>query len=476
VSRVDFKLVAACVGLAVLCSIGGGLAISTIGTGWGGLAAVLGLSVTCAVVLNLVFHQRASSQQRLILDRVAQVVGDSGDLVSTGSSDQSIDSPRMVSLVSSISEMKTRLREESVARQVGSSRSHEILTVLQSLSDPVIVFDRFGTIRLANHSAESMVLSDSSLEGTDIRSIFTEGPLSELLCSGISEGSIESRAVEIEFQVPRCTTDDERVYDARTFSIGDQSVGPYVLAMRDLTRERQISRMKSDFVSKASHELRTPLASIRGYLEMLVDGEAECEEVRKQFIESMLDDTERLSSLVENMLNISRIEAGIVRPQLDRSDLGEIARHVAHMLEPVAAEKDIQVTTATAPVDLSVEGDSTMLHEVVLNLATNAIKYTPDGGRVMISVDTDSLERSVLVAVTDTGLGIPVESRERVFEKFFRVPSYERMAQGTGLGLNLCRNIVESVHQGRIGVDSTMGEGSRFWFSIPMGFAGARAA
>lgn len=156
--------------------------------------------------------------------------------------------------------------------------------------------------------------------------------------------------------------------------------------------------------------------------------------------------------------------------------MGEIARHVAHMLEPVAAEKDIQVTTATAPVDLSVEGDSTMLHEVVLNLATNAIKYTPDGGRVMISVDTDSLERSVLVAVTDTGLGIPVESRERVFEKFFRVPSYERMAQGTGLGLNLCRNIVESVHQGRIGVDSTMGEGSRFWFSIPMGFAGARAA
>ena len=112
----------------------------------------------------------------------------------------------------------------------------------------------------------------------------------------------------------------------------------------------------------------------------------------------------------------------------------------------------------------------------MLNLASNAVKYTPEGGRVTITVDTDSLEKSVLVGVSDTGLGIPADAREHVFEKFYRVPSYERMAKGTGLGLNLCRNIVESVHRGSIGVDSTMGTGSRFWFSIPMGFAGARAA
>ena len=474
-SRVDYKLVATCAGFAVLCSLGSGLAVSIIGTGWVGLLTVLGVTVVCAAVFNAAFQFRTSSTRRLLLSEIASAInGDDGDSGNRGVRDD--HTPEFDSVLDSIDELKARLRAESVARQVGTSRSHEILSVLQTLSDPVFVFDRFGTIRLANHSAESMVLSDTTLEGTDIRSIFTTGPLAELLVSGITEGSIESRAVEIEFQIPRVTSDEDRVYDARTFSIGENSCGPYVLAMRDLTRERQISRMKSDFVSKASHELRTPLASIRGYLEMLVDGEAESEEAQKHFIESMLDDTERLSSLVENMLNISRIEAGMVRPQLERSDLGDIARHVAHMLDPVAAEKNIQISTATAPVDLSVEGDSTMLHEVILNLATNAIKYTPEGGRVTISVDTDSLERSVLVAVMDTGLGIPLESQERVFEKFFRVPSYERMAQGTGLGLNLCRNIVESVHQGRIGVDSTMGEGSRFWFSIPMGFAGARAA
>ena len=116
------------------------------------------------------------------------------------------------------------------------------------------------------------------------------------------------------------------------------------------------------------------------------------------------------------------------------------------------------------------------LEQVLENLTSNAVKYTPNGGRVVVSVDTDPLERTVVVSVSDTGLGIPLEARERVFDKFFRVPSYERMAKGTGLGLNLCRNIVESVHQGRIGVDSRVGEGSRFWFSVPIGFAGARAA
>ena len=128
------------------------------------------------------------------------------------------------------------------------------------------------------------------------------------------------------------------------------------------------------------------------------------------------------------------------------------------------------------PVPLEFSYEEIPMEQVVENLASNAIKYTPEGGRVSITIDTDPLEKTVVVSITDTGLGIPPDVQERVFEKFFRVTSYERMAKGTGLGLNLCRNIVESVHQGRIGVDSRVGEGSRFWFSVPVGFAGARAA
>ena len=126
-----------------------------------------------------------------------------------------------------------------------------------------------------------------------------------------------------------------------------------------------------------------------------------------------------------------------------------------------------------APVNLLVSGDQDMLQQVVVNLLSNAVKYTPEGGRITLTADSDNLARCVHVGVQDTGLGIPPDDMERVFEKFFRVENYKRVAKGTGLGLNLCRHIVETVHGGQIGLDSTLGMGSRFWFTVPMGKAEA---
>ena len=130
----------------------------------------------------------------------------------------------------------------------------------------------------------------------------------------------------------------------------------------------------------------------------------------------------------------------------------------------------------TEPVSVTVEGDEDLLYEVILNLLSNGIKYTPEGGRVTVSLDLDNLSRSVVVSVSDTGLGIPPDALPKLFEKFYRVENFKRFAKGTGLGLNLCKNIVESVHRGQIGVDSTLGMGSRFWFSIPMRYSGSQAA
>jgi len=132
--------------------------------------------------------------------------------------------------------------------------------------------------------------------------------------------------------------------------------------------------------------------------------------------------------------------------------------------------------TDIAPVGTMVCGDADMLQQVIVNLLSNGIKYTPEGGRVTVQVDADTLTRSVHVAVSDTGLGIAPHDAEHVFEKFFRVENYKRVAKGTGLGLNLCRHIIETVHQGQIGLESTLGMGSRFWFSVPMGQLPARVA
>lgn len=253
-------------------------------------------------------------------------------------------------------------------------------------------------------------------------------------------------------------------------------VAGVVTILHDLTRERELSELKSDFVSKASHELRTPLSSIRAYVEMLVDGEAQDEETRDEFCRIIQNETERLGRLIDNMLNISRIEAGIMQVEREPVDIRAVIERAASTIEPQARAKELIVGTRLAEIDLKVEGDADMLYQVVLNLVSNAVKYTPEGGRITITADSDNLTRSIVVGVTDTGLGIPPDAGSRIFEKFYRVENYKRVAKGTGLGLSLCKHIVETVHNGQIGVESELGMGSKFWFSIPMHYAGSQRA
>ena len=176
------------------------------------------------------------------------------------------------------------------------------------------------------------------------------------------------------------------------------------------------------------------------------------------------------------MLNISRIEAGIFEIDRETIDVQCLVERAVQTIEPQARSKGLSLHAEVAPVAAVVEGDADMLQQVVLNLLSNAVKYTPDGGRITVTVDADTLARSVHVAVADTGLGIAPRDAEQVFEKFYRVENYKRVAKGTGLGLNLCRHIIERIHRGQIGLESTLGMGSRFWFTIPMSNEPARVA
>lgn len=208
----------------------------------------------------------------------------------------------------------------------------------------------------------------------------------------------------------------------------------------------------------------------------LVDGEANDEKARNEFYRIIQGETDRLGRLIDNMLNISRIEAGIVQIDRENVDIKALAGRAISTLEPQAREKKISLHSKLADVDLCVEGDADMLYQAVLNLVSNAVKYTPEGGRVTIGADSDNLTRSVLVTVSDTGLGIPPDAIPKLFDKFFRVENYKRVAKGTGLGLSLVKHIVETVHHGQIGVESKLGMGSRFWFSVPMRYAGSKMA
>jgi two-component system phosphate regulon sensor histidine kinase PhoR len=226
--------------------------------------------------------------------------------------------------------------------------------------------------------------------------------------------------------------------------------------------------MKNDFVSHVSHELKTPLASITAYTEMLADGEAGDEKTRKEFYSVIQNQAQRLNRLIENILNSSRIESGLIKINKEPASLAMLIEEQMQMIKGYAEEKEIEVTGQKPIVYDQVYVDKDMIQEVIVNLLSNAVKYTPSGGTVKVETEVDENAALVRVSVTDTGIGIPEDEIEHVFDKFYRVGANQKQAKGTGLGLNLVKQIVEQVHDGRVFVMSKVGVGSTFGFELPL--------
>lgn len=380
--------------------------------------------------------------------------------------------------------LSSELRQVEIRRRVSEAERRQTEAVLHALRDAVLVTNSFGDIVVANEAAGSLLGFDAA---EAIHKPLEEYVADQRLCQLIRDTSetanfAERRHVEHELRVASESDDkgdgETRVFDITLACVENHKheVAGVVTILHDLTRIREILQMKSDFVSKASHELRTPLSSVRAYVEMLVDGEADDEAARQEFYKIIQNETDRLGRLIDNMLNISRIEAGIVQIERENVDFKVLITRAVDSLEPQAREKKISLITKPADVDLTVEGDADMLYQVVLNLVSNAVKYTPDGGRVTVAADSDNLTRCVVFSVSDTGLGIPPDAIPKLFDKFYRVENYKRVAKGTGLGLSLCKHITETLHHGQVGVESELGMGSKFWVSIPMRYAGSEAA
>ena len=244
--------------------------------------------------------------------------------------------------------------------------------------------------------------------------------------------------------------------------------GGVVTVLHETTRERQIARMKNDFVSHVSHELRTPLSSITAYAELLVDGEAADEKTRQEFYQVIQNEANRLSRLIDNILNISRIESGMVRVSKIPVSLSSILKQVMEVARPSAKDKNINLLDQVSPGFFQINADRDMIYQAALNLVSNAIKYTPAGGTVRMEMQTATDGQHVTVFIHDTGVGIPPEALEHLFEKFYRVEAHKTMAKGSGLGLHLTRQIIESVHEGSLRVESKPGQGSTFSFTLPI--------
>jgi len=369
--------------------------------------------------------------------------------------------------------LEKQIEDLQIHRRLLQRQRQNIEAIIYSISDAVIAIDEFDKVLLANEAAGGLFgFNHKDCEHKKLSELIDadKKEFVEFLRKG-RQSKVGHKRKEIEFSA----NDNVKVYDCIVSCAYDASkkVSGVIAVLHDVTREKEVSQMKNDFVSHVSHELKTPLASITAYSEMLVDGEAQDEDMRKEFYSVIQSQAKRLNRLIEDVLNISRIESGMVKVEKRPLSLTVLIEEQLQMINTYAQEKGIQVITEKPIVQEQVNADRDMMSQIIINLLSNAVKYTHSGGSVKVGTEVDEDKGIVRVLVSDTGVGIPEDEVEHVFGKFYRVGRNNHKAKGTGLGLNLVKQIVEKVHKGRVFVKSKQGEGSTFGFELPLARAEA---
>lgn len=355
--------------------------------------------------------------------------------------------------------------------------------VLASLNEPVLVVDEYGELIQANPSAERLFnFNAEQAYRSAINQITRCQDLLDLLTDTQRRKLPITRQEEIQLpdadgiprwhEVTACSFASASTKEAEVLAQSDSGVlsaalpaQGAVVVLRDITDQKAAQQRYAEFVSAVSHEMKTPLASIKAYVELLVDGDADDDETREEFLNVINSQADRLHRLIDNMLNLARIESGVVEVNKTSQPLNSILTEAYETVKPAAEAKGISLVSALSPMYLPVLVDRDQLLQAAINLLSNAVKYTPNGGTV--SLRSRDWDGQVQFEVEDTGVGLSAEDSQRIFERFYRVKKDTHMASGTGLGLPLVKTIIEDMHGGQLTVNSTLGEGSTFVVTLP---------
>lgn len=338
--------------------------------------------------------------------------------------------------------------------------------IIQGLGDGVIVTDAQLNLTLLNPMAAHVLgLAGPATPEAPLSSV-ADDALTSILQSAADAGN-QPVMGEIELAAP--VGDRRRVYHVLATTVRDDAgaVRNIIAVLRDITSRKEVEDMKSSFLSVVSHELKTPLHSIKGFVDIILMGKTgRINDTQRDFLTIVKTQTTQLQNQINDLLEFSRLESGQVKLRIEDTYLPDVAAAVIEKLRPQAQDGQITLESTFGGGFPSISADRSRLEQVLTNLTDNAIKFTAAGGRVCISGELDG--DSVRLAVRDTGIGIPADALPHVFDRFYQVDgSPTRSYRGTGLGLTICKHIVEQ-HHGRIWAESEAGAGSTFFVALPV--------
>lgn len=345
--------------------------------------------------------------------------------------------------------------------------------VLASIADGVVVNDVAGNVTLINRAAAQLLCADSKTAvGRPARTLFqsfsTKGRLT--IVEAIDRLYTDPYSAEYSAGITETIMEvGMRVIQAHLSPVLTET-GEFlgiVTVLRNVTREVEAERAKTDFVSNVSHELRTPLTSIKGYSDLLLcNAVGPLNDQQLQFLKIILSSADRLATLVNDLLDISRIESGRLKLETKPVQMERVLHSVAEMTQPQCDKKNLRLSLNIEPNVGLVLGDENRLTQVVTNLVSNACRYTLEGGSITLALSNSN--NTVRVDVSDTGIGITPEDQAKVFQRFYRVNTQVvQEIPGTGLGLPISKMLVE-MHGGRMWLESEVGQGSTFTFILPL--------
>lgn len=344
--------------------------------------------------------------------------------------------------------------------------------ILRSMVEGIAVVDARERVTFCNQAfAKIWDARSPGIEGKPAVEVIRQTHVLELIRQALSGEEILHGEISLGIAQPRNFS--VTVAPIRSFNgvvtETQQKNEPFgaVVVLHEITDLRRLEQVRKDFVANVSHELRTPLTAIQGFAETLLSGALEDPQNNRRFVEIIRNHAARLSRLTDDLLKLSRIEAGKLDMDFQAVDLGTLIGAAVESARGAANQKQLSLAVADVTRNLPrILGDANLLREVMRNLLDNAIQYTPAGGSINISATKK--EGFVVITVADTGIGIPQADHVRIFERFFRVDAARsREVGGTGLGLAIAKHIVEA-HSGQIWVESTVAEGSQFHFSLPV--------